>query len=205
MDKWKLLGLRNALTVVEAAQLLTRDKVGCKAAESLIIEAIEAGVLTANITRWGRYVADLGTELPDGNINQRETTVKRRHLDAWLKRKGLSIDVPAEEKKPPSISKAPPPITPIRGSGTAETNNAEGGDYSANDWRAKAKEEADRIGLERWTVAQIKQITARNIAAAVAEALAKDATTHGNQGPRGEDNVRNEGLRTWKFKPPKEG
>ena len=72
---------------------------------------------------------------------------------------------------------------------------------TGDDWKVKARAIADNIGNERWETGQ-QQITARNIAAAVTTALALDFSTHGRLGPRGEDNVRNEGLRGWTFTPP---
>jgi hypothetical protein len=72
------------------------------------------------------------------------------------------------------------------------------------DWHEKAKAIANRIGLQQWGVGQ-RNISARNICAAVAAELAMDAATHGIQGQRGEDNVRNEGLRGWEFMPPRDG
>lgn len=72
-----------------------------------------------------------------------------------------------------------------------------------DDWIAKARAIAGRIGLERFNNGQ-QQITGRNVAAAVANELASDTSTHGRLGPRGDDNVRNEGLRGWTFIPPKD-
>jgi hypothetical protein len=48
----------------------------------------------------------------------------------------------------------------------------------------------------------IQQNTARKIAPEVTKRLADDDTTHGQQGPRREDNVRNVGLKGWKCSPP---
>ena len=77
-----------------------------------------------------------------------------------------------------------------------------GRNFNADDWKSKAREIADRIGLKRWRNGQ-RQISARNIAAAVTGELAKDPTTHAKKGQRGEGNVRNLALRGWKFIPPK--
>lgn len=74
---------------------------------------------------------------------------------------------------------------------------------SDDGWIEKAQVIADKIGLEKYRNG-IRQITARNICEAVASELELDETTWGKQGPRGADNVRNEGLRGWKFIPPKE-
>lgn len=69
-------------------------------------------------------------------------------------------------------------------------------------WTEKAKEIADVIGLKRYETG-IRQITARNICVDVATELEKDETTWGLQGPRSSSNVRNHGLRGWKFTSPK--
>lgn len=89
-----------------------------------------------------------------------------------------------------------------QGGAVTEKTDVERGVVSANDWIAKARKIADQIGLERWNNGQ-RQITGRNIAAAVASELAKDESTHGKLGERGEDNVRTVGLKEWKFIPPK--
>lgn len=89
-------------------------------------------------------------------------------------------------------------LTPAAGKDEALKGASPGG----GDWIAKAWEIANRIGLERWETGR-RQITARYICEPVAECLALDETTHGIQGPRGSDNVRVEGLRGWKFTPPK--
>lgn len=80
----------------------------------------------------------------------------------------------------------------------ADTEAASSG---APAWIAKARDLAQRIGEGRWRRGE-RQITSRNIAGAVAVELEKDVSTHGLQGPRGEDNVRNIGLRGWIFRPP---
>ena len=72
------------------------------------------------------------------------------------------------------------------------------------DWISKAQDKAQEIGMTRWNSGS-GEITARNIAAAVSLELKKDLTTWGTRGHRGEDNVRNVGLRGWKFTPTAEG
>ena len=76
-------------------------------------------------------------------------------------------------------------------------------DATIDDWKVKARQITDRIGLKKWE-SGIREITARNICEAVATELAKDITTHGTRGPRSSSSVRTVGLRGWKFKPPKE-
>jgi hypothetical protein len=104
MDKWQLLGLKNVLTVREAAHLLTRNDNAVTEAQSLIIDAVEADELPAKIIRRGIYSADHGTELPGGKINEMETTIQRCDFDAWLSTKGASIDVSMER---PDVHAAP--------------------------------------------------------------------------------------------------
>lgn len=79
--------------------------------------------------------------------------------------------------------------------------DAEAASSGALGWIALAKDIAQRIGEERWRRGE-RQISSRNIAAAVAVELGKDYSTRGVQGQRGEDNVRNIGLRGWIFRPP---
>lgn len=129
MDMWQLLGLQKKLTVEQAAQLWTRarhDKV-TRAAEGVITDAIESRELAADIVRWGVYYADLGTELPEGNINQHETTVKRRDFDAWLKSIGQTIALPPEVVVPEVSQQAPtaPELHIVGVGNTAEMTPAE--------------------------------------------------------------------------------
>lgn len=100
-------------------------------------------------------------------------------LNAWFKTQGVEYQLHIEE--PEQVLSRP----------------------SDDVWITKARAIADRIGLEKFR-AGIQQITARNICDAVATELSLDKTTWGLQGPRSTDNVRNAGLRAWKFTPPKE-
>jgi hypothetical protein len=94
MNRRQLLALKTILTVYEAAKLLPRGNGDRKAAVSFIVDAINADELAAAIKRWPRHNASPGAHLSDGDINQMETTVQRSDLDAWLKTKGMAVDVP---------------------------------------------------------------------------------------------------------------
>lgn len=105
-----------------------------------------------------------------------------------------------------SSTAATNPKQPVAPTKTTATQTKVGaGDTAADDagWQTKAKAEADRIGLEQYETG-IRQITARSICDDVAAELAKDNTTWGLQGPRTSNNVRTDGLRHWKFTPPKD-
>lgn len=67
-------------------------------------------------------------------------------------------------------------------------------------WQARAVEIANRIALEWWKSGR-QEITARGLAGKVTGELAKDPRNHGKRGPRSESNVRNLGLKGWKFIP----
>jgi len=116
-------------------------------------------------------------------------TITRQHL-AVLRRD-------AEEWANPTELAEPVEAVVVEG------QEVEGGETVIDDnhWITKARKIADRIGLE-WHRSGIGQITARNICEAVATELEKDNSTHGLQGPRRPTNVRQEGLRGWKFKRP---
>lgn len=105
MNENQLLGLKTKLTVYEAARWIAHGKGGHNAAESLIIEGINAGDIAANIIRW-----------ENGNINQMETTIKRIDLDELLKVRGCSPDADQENIKRVGRDRAEAPI------GTTERN-----------------------------------------------------------------------------------
>lgn len=69
------------------------------------------------------------------------------------------------------------------------------------DWTIKAQAIAQRLGEMRLKKTGARQINATNICDEVANELALDPTTHGRQGPRSLYNVRNVGLKGWKFIP----
>ena len=77
-------------------------------------------------------------------------------------------------------------------------------DDSVKDWMKAAQDLANQIGLDKWKIG-IRQITARNICNAVAEALGKDEAYWGARGPRSGDSIRGTALKGWKFVPPKNG
>ena len=77
----------------EAARLMLGKGLG-KDPLSVIVEAIEARELAASVKRWPTFDARREAYVPDGCINQLETTVQRSDIDAWLRGKGLAIDAP---------------------------------------------------------------------------------------------------------------
>jgi hypothetical protein len=93
MDKSDLLELKNTLTVYEAAQLLTRNKVAGQVAVTAIVDAINLNELAATVKRWPKYDADAAANSSEGEINQMETTVLRGDLDAWLKTRRWAVAV----------------------------------------------------------------------------------------------------------------
>jgi hypothetical protein len=112
--------------------------------------------------------------------------VHARDLNTWLDK---------NKKKLPINWRFPEPPNPSIDDNTAPTNQV--------DWKVKVKQIADGIARGRWEKG-IRQITARNIVREVTNELAKDQTTFGTRGRRSEHNVRTEGLRGWKFLPPKD-
>lgn len=152
---------------------------------SLLDALMEAAASRALVVR------DPHTDLPKptGEVREFYELVTPADVNAWLEAQGApyrwNVAAPITTPEPPD---APVAAVPSQ---------------SDDDWRAKARVIADRIGLEKYRTG-MQQITARNICDAVANELALDKTTWGQQGPRGADNVRNEGLRGWKFTPPKE-
>jgi hypothetical protein len=87
----------------------------------------------------------------------------------------------------------------------AQGTNPSGGEHNNNDgdWTIKAKHIAQRLGEEQVKNTGARQVSGHSICEAVADELAKDASTHGTQGPRGANSVRTVGLEGWKFCPPK--
>jgi len=73
---------------------------------------------------------------------------------------------------------------------------------SSGDWKIRAGQIADEIGLERWN-SGIRQIAPRNINEAVATRLGEEKKYWGTQGPRAANSVRNALMDIgWKFIPP---
>jgi hypothetical protein len=68
------------------------------------------------------------------------------------------------------------------------------------DWKARAREIADEVGLMKWRQGQ-QEITIRNIVGRVAMELAKDPVYRSKRGPRAEGSVRN-ALKGWEFVQP---
>lgn len=69
------------LSLDESAQLLATESLTVHDAEIILIHAIEHGQLKANVKRWATEQWD-ENRLP-GNINARETSIKRVDLEAW--------------------------------------------------------------------------------------------------------------------------
>jgi hypothetical protein len=185
-------------TLVEAAQILA-EEYGYAAfddGESLKnwLERLQAG--------YGNGLTIYGEDRLKVREAKRITLfslVKVDGLNAWLSQEGdgshrFPQAASTESTGRAQVSEAAPAESkPV---GAARTQSGD-----TDDWIAKAQLIADRVGLERWN-SGLRQITARNICEAVAKALADDATTHGQQGPRTADNVRTVGLKGWRFKPP---
>lgn len=71
----------DTLTLREAAKLLAGEGMSAHDAEVLLATAIQRCELHANVKRWATEQWD-GQQLA-GNINPRETSIERSHLDAW--------------------------------------------------------------------------------------------------------------------------
>ena len=114
-DMWQVLGRMNSLTVEQAAQLLTRTNSSSvtAAAIGLLAEAIESGEITARIMRHSIYYADLGTFLPDGGLDPKNSTVLRVDLDAWMLARGLSM--PAATSGTTEQDAPPAPVVTVAG------------------------------------------------------------------------------------------
>lgn len=96
-----------------------------------------------------------------------------------------------EAQAAPAIEPVTPAAAPLR------TND------EPPEWIVKSVELANAIGLKKWKDGE-RQITARNIANAVAVELGEGEPRepqkyHGNQGPRSADAIRSVALKGWKF------
>lgn len=76
-------------------------------------------------------------------------------------------------------------------------------DDDDGNWITKCPAIAQKLGEKQLETTGAQQINASSMCEAVAEELGLDPTTHGRQGPRSAHNVRTEGLKGWKFRPPK--
>lgn len=208
VDDLRALLLRKQVTVYEAARLIAGGAGRTQDFVALIIEAIEGGALTAQqVVRW--HVPDYENGDYEGSINDMQATLLREDLDQWCR--GLGIAIPSGVST--TTPETPDVLTPSDKRGKRPANEAtaphadasqlEDGTGENDDWQSKARQTADKIALNKWNRGE-RQITARNISEAVASELGKDEGNWGKQGPRSESNVRNEGLRGWKFHPPQD-
>ncbi len=126
---------------------------------------------------------------------QKELVVFIDDLKPYAKRCEICIQVavPVEQGAPAAKGATQPVTSP---SGDDEPDNDE------EDWIIKACAIAQEIGMKRWE-AGMRKVSARDVHEGVTVELALDKTTWGKQGQRDSHNVRNVGLRGWKFTPPK--
>lgn len=82
-------------------------------------------------------------------------------------------------------------------------DDVEDDDDDDENWIIKCPAIAQKLGEKQLETTGAQQINASSMCEAVAEELGLDPTTHGRQGPRSAHNVRTEGLKGWKFRPPK--
>ena len=99
----------------------------------------------------------------------------------------------------------PEPATASGGSPVAEAGTADSDEIPVADWRAKARELAQVIGMEKHCIGE-REITARNVCEEVAARLAKldKGQYWGQRGARSASTIRNEALKGWKFCPPED-
>lgn len=102
--------LKTMLSLHEAAQLLTSERVSVRDAEVILVHAIEHAELHADIKRWVTEQWD-SKDLA-GNINSRRTFIERADLETWQKGKTAPEGVRQSDsestgtpKKQPSIVK----------------------------------------------------------------------------------------------------
>lgn len=175
------------MTIEEAAkQLATRLDIPTPDGESLAEFRLSFDRLL--------YINDLKTELME--LAESRTLMVRRHNGGPLPKDSMvsessQVDIAEAQAALEGVGRKFVLVESVSSSGVPERGKL-------NDWINKSREIAQRIGVERWNAGQ-RQISGRNIAGAVTQELAKDKTTHGLQGPRSEDNVRNIGLKGWRF------
>ncbi len=108
-----LLALRKRLTIWEASELL--DKRNRTAACALMCDAIADGELKPlELFSHGVYVADLGTLVDGGPIDEMQTVLERVEFERWRDSIGMNVEpVSARQVEPvqPSPVDAPTPLT----------------------------------------------------------------------------------------------
>lgn len=83
------------------------------------------------------------------------------------------------------------------------TTEAQAEPAPKKDWKIRAWELADEVGLKQWEMG-IRSITQHSICRPVSKALGEDKKYWGSQGPRAAGSIRN-ALKGWEFSPPLSG
>lgn len=173
---------REGIDASDAGEVKFEHMDGRDEAERLAFRDFPAACVAIGIMPRNPYspYADDYAGTPEQNVSYQLTVDELRK---YAERYGVTVQIEGEPSASASeISKAPPILT-------------------IADWVARARELAQAIGLKKWNTG-IRNISAREVASSVASELGKEPKYWGNQGPRGESNVRNEALRGWKFQPP---
>jgi hypothetical protein len=96
-----------------------------------------------------------------------------------------------------------PAVTPAHGADSQPLAGVDVAPATGVDWIVRARELAQAIGEEIWSVG-VREVTVRGLSDRVATELGKERRYHGTRGPRSASNVRSEALKGWKFAPPDE-
>lgn len=133
-------------------------------------------------------------------VDLAQVGISRRALESLLKIVSGNAGTAVLAKTP-----AQPTKPAIASDGPKRDSGGQGQPEKKNAWPAwlveKARKDADKIAVQRYNSGQGK-FSARSIAPDIATSWRKDKSTWGKGEPRGEGDIRNNGLKGWRFVPP---
>ncbi|MGO4416422.1 hypothetical protein AB4Z27_25980 [Cupriavidus sp. KB_39] len=193
-------GYAQLLQVCEVAQFLHELEIAGEARPLALVN--EAGIrfktstpIPSSAVRLSRDEID---QLPTGFHRLVEAMKRGEYPELRALALGEAI-ASTEDLVPAEDTHAATPLANALGEQSAKESVATAAD---NDWKAVARELAQKVGEERWSRGE-REITARNVSKSVAYRLGLiDPPKYwGKRGQRSESNVRNEALSGWKFNP----
>ncbi len=128
---------------------------------------------------------EIDPDSPGSAVAAAVGNIRADDLNTWLDSIRCPVEIDEQVELTAKANSAP----------VSTQNNTHEESY---DWKAEALKIANVIGQKKYD-SGVREITARNIAKAVAEELEKDSRSHGQRGPRASETIRKEALKSWKF------
>lgn len=193
----------------EAAAEISRLKPFEEAAERKLLTKIVDDIKTGIIPIYREPLMFKETFTTGDKYSELEILLNASDLNEWLKSRNtdLQLMVPKQSAVTNLQLTAMQPLSTPQPAPASEPVTLAAAPLRTNDepteWIVKSVELANAIGLTKWMNGE-RQITARNIANAVAVKLGEGEPRepqkyHGNQGPRSAHAIRSVALKGWKF------